>query len=105
MGLRPTNNKVAGTKISRSGFPSPVTSSIFLFFFHLNAAAGICEMASSLVFPLPGRNAQMEARGIDPPQKKEPDCSGSMVIRLIRPHPGAQKGDEANYLTLPEPHH
>jgi hypothetical protein len=49
VGLRPTNNNVAGTKIGRSGslFAHPV--------FHIscsssdpNAAAGICEMASSV---------------------------------------------------------
>ena len=28
---------------------------------------------------------------------KEPDCSGSVMIRLIRLHRGAQKGSEANY--------
>jgi hypothetical protein len=47
VGLRPTNNKVAGTKIGRPGHL--LVSSVFhfvSFFFDPIAAAGICELAS-----------------------------------------------------------
>jgi len=46
VGLRPTNNNVAGTKIGR--FTLLFTPSVFHFvsFFIIHAAAGIYEMAS-----------------------------------------------------------
>jgi len=49
VGLRPTNNNVAGTKIGRSGFLLPFSFSILffpLFFNQSNAVADIYGMAS-----------------------------------------------------------
>jgi hypothetical protein len=36
--------------------------------------------------------------------KKEPDCSGSVVMRSLTLSPNAQKGSEANHSLLPELH-
>src|SRR5260221_11088507 len=47
VGLRPTNNNVAGTKIGRSdSLPAPSVFHLDSLFLNTNAAAGIYEMAS-----------------------------------------------------------
>src|ERR1700677_3982065 len=50
----------------------------------------IFHIELTLVFLRPSRNVEFCTI-------KEPDCSGSVMMRLIRPHRGAQKGSEANY--------
>jgi hypothetical protein len=50
----------------------------------------IFHAVAILSFLFRGRNAEFSTL-------KEPDFSGSVMMRLIRPHRGAQKGSEANY--------